>query len=135
MHEKKAKQNPDDKMSNTLVVKVKTNLASLYRDQGNYDKAEAIFIQALAMAKEKLGANDTTVAMVLHSYAELLRDTNRKAEAEKMESRCLYAPQQPLSHGAHCDYQSSERRLGQAPSVLDKAHPYQLRLLSSPNCA
>ncbi len=43
------------------TVSTMTNLAVLYRDQGQYEKAEALFLEALAAARKTygLGGNDT----------------------------------------------------------------------------
>ncbi len=63
------------------------NLAALYHAQGKYMEAEPLFKQALVTQKKVLGKNHPSVAQTLENYAELLRKTNRKKKAKKMEAR------------------------------------------------
>ena len=63
------------------------NLASFYYAQGKYAEAEPLYRRALAIFEKALGPEHLDVARSLENYAKLLRKTNRKAEAAKMEVR------------------------------------------------
>ena len=62
-------------------------MALLYDAQDNYAEAEPLYRRALAILEKALGPEHPNVAQVLENYAELLRKTNRKTEAAKMEAR------------------------------------------------
>ena len=63
------------------------NLGALYNTQGKYAEAEPLLKRSLATWEKAVGPEHPDVAMGLQNYAELLRKTNREAEAKKMESR------------------------------------------------
>ena len=63
------------------------NLASLYQDQGNYPQVEPLYNRALAMREKVLRPDHPDVATTLENHAELLRKTNRDAEAANLEAR------------------------------------------------
>ncbi len=63
------------------------HLASLYQDQGNYTQAEPLYKRALAIAEQASGSEYPDLATTLENYAELLRKTNRDAEAANPEAR------------------------------------------------
>ena len=79
--------------ANLLAAKVSGQMASLYVDQGQYEKAEPLFNQALPILKGALGpsAADADYAAILQSYAVLLRKTNRSAEAARIEREAVNA--------------------------------------------
>ena len=63
------------------------NLASLHVSQGKYAEAEPLYKRALAIVEKTLGVEHPNVAVILSSYAALLRKMNREAEAVILESR------------------------------------------------
>ena len=63
------------------------NLAVLYKAQGRYTEAEALYHRSLAIREKALGPEHPDVAQSLENYADLLRETGRGAEAAKMEAR------------------------------------------------
>ena len=73
---------PDD--PNVAVTMV--GLAKLYTEQGRYDEAEPLFLKAIDIQKEKLGAENPERIKSLKEYASLLRKTNREREAAQLEA-------------------------------------------------
>ena len=69
------------------MATVLNNLAELYREQGDYAKAEPLYKKALAIREKALGPTHPTLAQGLENYAGLLRKLNRIPEAEKLETR------------------------------------------------
>ena len=63
------------------------NLAALYSAQGKYGESEALYRRTLVILEKALGLEYPNVATALENYAELLRKTNRDAEAVKLEAR------------------------------------------------
>ena len=63
------------------------NLAFLYQAQGKYAEAEPLYKRSLAIWERTLGPEHPNVAQSLENYAALLRETNREAEAARMEAR------------------------------------------------
>ncbi len=63
------------------------NLAVLYRSQGNYPQAEALYRRSRAIAENILGREYPRLATMLESYADLLRKTGRRTEAARIEAR------------------------------------------------
>ena len=59
----------------------------MYRAQGKYAEAEPLYQRSLTIVEKALGPEHPLVALSLQNYAALLRETNREAEAEKMEAR------------------------------------------------
>jgi tetratricopeptide (TPR) repeat protein len=69
------------------LANIRKNLGEVYMAEGKYKDAEPLLKSALEMSEKSLGVNHPAVANILDNYAALLRKTNRKAEAEKMEAR------------------------------------------------
>ena len=63
------------------------NLATLYREQGHYDKAEPMFKRALSIQEKSLGTDHPHIAGTLNNLALLYQATNRESEAKKLEIR------------------------------------------------
>ncbi len=74
---------PDDERLATSL----SNLAELYRAQGQYAEAEPLYRRALFVLTKALGPDHPNVATTVENYAALLRKLNRETEAEKMEAR------------------------------------------------
>jgi len=56
-------------------------------DQKRYEKAEPMLVRAAAIQLKALGPHNSELAWTLEKHADLLRKTNRPAEAEKLEQR------------------------------------------------
>jgi tetratricopeptide (TPR) repeat protein len=63
-----------------------SNLAMVYCKQRKYAQSELLYKQAMAMYEKDSGSNQLYLATSLKEYAVLLRETNRDAEATKIES-------------------------------------------------
>jgi tetratricopeptide (TPR) repeat protein len=71
------------------IVRSRLGLANLYADQKKYAEAEPLFVKCVATL-EKIKAYGTgypNLPDTLKVYADLLRKTDRPAEAEKLEAR------------------------------------------------
>lgn len=73
--------------NNPLFFSSLYNLASYYRDQKEYSKAEAIYQRALSIKEETNGPDHPDVVMILDNYAQLLKTANRQEEAILLEAR------------------------------------------------
>ena len=69
------------------LATILNNLAALYLGQGQYDEAEPLFRQALAIVEKAQGPEHPNVAISLENCAELLGNLGRDAEAKMMEAR------------------------------------------------
>lgn len=63
------------------------NYATLLRDAGRYEQAEALYKRSLETWAKSLYPENADAAETLKNYAALLRKTNRPAEAEPLEVR------------------------------------------------
>jgi tetratricopeptide (TPR) repeat protein len=63
------------------------NLAGFYYARGRYDQAEPVYERCLASLEKALGPSHPSLVQVLENYAELLRKSNRSAEARSFEAR------------------------------------------------
>ncbi|MFY9732425.1 MAG: tetratricopeptide repeat protein, partial [Candidatus Acidiferrales bacterium] len=63
------------------------NYATLLRDGGKYEQAEALYKRSLETWAKCLYPENADAAETLRNYAVLLRKTNRPAEAEPLEAR------------------------------------------------
>ena len=68
-------------------------LAGLDHQAGDLDSAERGFRRALEVMEKGLGPDHPDVAEVRRSYAALLRDLGREAEAAEQEQRAAGKPQ------------------------------------------
>ncbi len=62
------------------------NYATLLRDAGKYEQAEALYKRSLETWAKCVYAENVDAAATLTNYAELLRKVNRSAEAEPLEA-------------------------------------------------
>jgi tetratricopeptide (TPR) repeat protein len=69
------------------LASVWTNLGALYTAQARYGPAESVLQKALAHEVRVLGPDHAANYWTLKEYANLLRLTNRKVEAGRMEFR------------------------------------------------
>ena len=72
---------------NPLVLSSLYSLATYYRSQGQYEKAETQYKKALQLKEELSGPNHPDIVTILKNYAALLREANRYSEAENLSSR------------------------------------------------
>ncbi|MGB0909784.1 MAG: tetratricopeptide repeat protein [Nitrospirales bacterium] len=72
---------------NPLVLSSLYSLATYYRSQQQYDKAEEQYQKALQIKEELSGPDHPDIVIILNNYANLLREAKRYAEAESLASR------------------------------------------------
>lgn len=65
------------------------NLATLYHVQRKYQDAEPVYKRSLEIKKKILGPDHPETVKLLKSYADLLRSTNRGAEADELSSAAI----------------------------------------------
>ncbi len=73
--------------ANPLLLSTIYSLASFYRDHEEFEKAEGMYQEALLLKEHVNGPEHQDVAMILHQYADLLRETSRLEEATALEHR------------------------------------------------
>jgi CHAT domain-containing protein/Tfp pilus assembly protein PilF len=72
------------------------SLALLYRDQGEYARAEPMYQKALALRKQVLGERHPAYANSLHNLAALYQDQREYAKAEPLHQKTLDIIKQAL---------------------------------------
>ena len=72
------------------------NLASLYRSQGRYGEAEPLYLRALQIREQQLGADHPDTATSLNNLAGLYQSQGRYGEAEPLYVRSLQINQKVL---------------------------------------
>ena len=60
------------------------NLGRLYMELSRYDDAEPLFVRSLAIYDRVLGPDHANSRLVRRVYADMLRNTGRAEEAEKL---------------------------------------------------
>ena len=90
------------------------NLASVLRDMGRLDEAEALFGQALEIDNRVLGPDHPSVSNRLNNLASVLRDRGRLEEAEALFRQALEIDNRVLGP----DHPSVSNRLNNLASVL-----------------
>ena len=65
------------------------NLGILYRKQGKLDKAEEMYLRALAGKEKALGSNHTSTLDTVNNRGILYHDQGKLDEAEQMYLRAL----------------------------------------------
>jgi len=82
---------------NPLLLSSLYSLASYYRSQKQYTKAEMQYKKALQMKEELSGPNHRDVVTILEKYADLLREAKRYPEADNLASRAAAILAKPSS--------------------------------------
>ncbi|CAN5356503.1 hypothetical protein BH10CYA1_BH10CYA1_33060 [soil metagenome] len=72
------------------------NLATLYRDQGLYDKSESTFREALTIWDKRIKRDDLNRAAILNGTGKILRDQGKYSEAEKYYTQALSIKEKTL---------------------------------------
>jgi hypothetical protein len=62
-------------------------LALLYVAQARYDRAEPLYMRAVATGEQSLGQDHASLAVLLENYATLLRRTERDTYAFTIQTR------------------------------------------------
>ena len=88
------------------------NLAGLYEAQGNYGKAEPLFVEALAIRKQVLGKKHPAYADTLNNLALLYQAQGNYAKAEPLYVEALAIRKQVLGE-KHPDYAISLSNLAE----------------------
>jgi tetratricopeptide (TPR) repeat protein len=107
-------------------------LARLYHDQGRYSGAELLYVRALAIREEQLGANHPATANSLNNLAELYRAIGRYDDAEPLCLRALAINEQQLGAN-HSDTATSLNNLAllyRAIGRYNDAEPLLVRALA-----
>ena len=78
------------------------DLALVYRDQGKYGEAEALFKRALTIREKALGASHPHVGQTLSNLGLVYRDQGKYVEAEELLKRALVTREQALG-ASHAD--------------------------------
>ena len=81
--------------NNSYEANSLSNLALLYRHQGRYSEAEALYKQAIKIGKISLPANHRSLATYLHSLAVLYHYQGRYSEAEPLSLIHISEPTRP----------------------------------------
>ena len=79
------------------------NLAELYRNMGQYEKAEPLYSQALEIRKRVLGEGHPDYALSLNNLAELYKDMGQYEKAEPLYLQALEIRKRVLGE-THPDY-------------------------------
>ncbi|GJL55126.1 MAG: hypothetical protein NPIRA02_22580 [Nitrospirales bacterium] len=82
---------------NPLLLSSLYSLASYYRSQKEYTKAERQYKKALQMKEELSGPEHRDVVTILEKYADLLREAKRYPEADNLSSRAAAILAKPSS--------------------------------------
>jgi CHAT domain-containing protein len=82
------------------------NLAKLYYDRGDYEKAEPFYGRAVTIREKALGPEHPDLARLLHNLADLYKDRGEYAKAEPLYGRALTIREKVLGP-AHIDVAST----------------------------
>jgi len=61
----------------------------IYASLGDYAEAESLFRQALIIYDKIIGTESQATALVLHNYANVLKNLGKEAEAKVLEERSV----------------------------------------------
>ncbi|MFM2066147.1 MAG: hypothetical protein RLZZ584_1056 [Pseudomonadota bacterium] len=108
------------------------NLASLYRETGDYGKAELLFLRALAIRDKALGADHPDTAISQSNLADLYQATGAYTKAEPLFLRALATNEKSLG----ADHPHTATALNNLATLYEntgdyvKAEPLYLRALA-----
>jgi tetratricopeptide (TPR) repeat protein len=77
-------------------------LANLYKIKGKYEQAEPLYVRALEIKEQQLGAQHPDTALCLNNLAALYRAQSKYEQAESLYRRALLIYEHQLG-GAHPD--------------------------------
>ena len=106
---------PTNAQFSTLLNK----LAGLYQDQGKFDKAELLYLQALDLDKRKLGEKSSEYATSLSNLALLYVDQAKFNQAENLYIKALQITKETLGD-KHPDYAITLDNLASLYSKMGK---------------
>lgn len=101
-------------------------LANLYFGEGQYNKSISYLQRMIEIREKQLGENHPDVAALLLKCAGVMRQANRKAEADDYEARArkIYSS---LSSGAEPQMISPEMLQGAAIRKVIPSHPFSAK--------
>ncbi|MGD1873001.1 MAG: tetratricopeptide repeat protein, partial [Mastigocoleus sp.] len=108
------------------------NLAILYEDQGNYSKAEPLYLQSLSISEKVLGKEHPLVATTMNNLAGIYEDQGNYSKAEPLYLQSLSIREKVLGK-EHPQTASSLNNLAELYRLqgnYSKAEPLYLRSLS-----
>jgi tetratricopeptide (TPR) repeat protein len=85
-----------ENLSSTDLTTTLNNLAGLYKSQQQYDKAEPLYLRALAIRGQKLGRKHPHVATSLNNLAVLCKAQRRFGEAQHLYLQAIEILEQSL---------------------------------------
>lgn len=107
-----------------------SNLAELYRAQGQYAQAEPLLRRALGIFEKALGPNYPDVALSLNNLALLYHAQGQYAQAEALFRRALAILETALGPDPHPDVATSLKNLAALYRAMkrdDEAEPLERR--------
>jgi tetratricopeptide (TPR) repeat protein len=107
-------------------------IAGLYYDQGRYSDAEPLYVRALAITEQQLGANHPSTATSLNNLASLYRSIGRYNDAEPLYVRALAISEQQLgaNHPSTATSLNNLASLYESISRYSDAEPLYVRALA-----
>ncbi len=107
-------------------------LAELYREQGRYGQAEPLFLRALAIREQQLGADHSLFATTLNNLANLYYCQGRYGEAEPLYLRAVTISEQQLGadHPTVATHLNNLANLYRAQGRYGEAEPLYLRAVT-----
>jgi len=108
------------------------NLGELYRAQGAYDKAEPLYVRALAIREQVLGPMHPHVAQSLNNLAALYQAQGAYAKVEPLYVRALAISEKALgpTHPDVAPCLNNLAELYREQGTYDKAEPLYVRALA-----
>jgi tetratricopeptide (TPR) repeat protein len=108
-----------------------SRLANLYYDQGRYSDAEPLYLRALAIREQQLGANHPATANSLNNLANLYESIGRYSDTEPLLIRALAIREQQLgaNHPAVANSLNNLANLYQSIGRYSDTEPLYLRAL------
>ncbi len=118
---------------NLLVATSLSNLARRYTFQGSYDRAEPLYLRALAIQEATLGKSHSQVAFTLDDLAQVYQEQGLYDRAEPLYLRALAIHEAALgkSHPFAVSAISNLANLYTSQGLYDRAEPLHLRALAT----